>query len=132
MEENVTNQELEDLLNMQEKLLPSNLSANFSPNKIIFSPNKIISISNGSKFLFSIDESGKVESSIEDASEAGKIFIESLRIYGSPIVERIKILEDRLLKVDLKLASIEDVAHGEFGKEITEIRGIIALFCRRI
>ena len=118
MEENVTNQELEDLLNMQKKLLPSNLSANFSPNKII-------SISNGSKFLFSIDESGKVESSIEDASEAGKIFIESLRIYGSPIVERIKILEDRLLEVDLKLASIEDVAHGEFGKEITEIRRMI-------
>jgi hypothetical protein len=114
MEENVTNQELEDLLNMQEKLLSAN-----------FSPNKIISISNGSKFLFSIDESGKVESSIEDASEAGKIFIESLRIYGSPIVERIKILEDRLLEVDLKLASIEDVAHGEFGKEITEIRRMI-------
>jgi hypothetical protein len=89
-------------------------------------PNHILMISDGSKELFAIKPNGEITGSIETVNEAGRLFMESLRIHGSSLIERIKILEDRLLEVDLKLASIEDVAHGEFGKEITEIRGIIA------
>ena len=89
-------------------------------------PNDILMISDGSKELFAIKPNGEITGSIESVNEAGRLFMESLRIHGSSLIERIKILEDRLLEVDLKLASIEDVAHGEFGKEITEIRRIIA------
>lgn len=88
--------------------------------------NHILMISDGSKELFAIKSNGEITGSIESVNEAGRLFIESLRIHGSPLVERIKILEDRLLEVDIKLASIENVAHGDFGNEITEIRGIIA------
>ena len=65
-------------------------------------PYAIISISNGKKELLSILSNGEVKGSIEDASEAGKLFVESIRINGSSLIERIKILEDHLLNATHK------------------------------
>lgn len=59
-------------------------------------PYAIISISNGKKELLSILNNGEVKGSIEDASEAGKLFIESIRINGSSLIERIKFLEEQI------------------------------------
>lgn len=59
-------------------------------------PYAIISISNGKKELLSILNNGEVKGSIEDASEAGKLFVESIRINGSSLIERIKFLEEQI------------------------------------
>jgi antitoxin component YwqK of YwqJK toxin-antitoxin module len=70
-------------------------------------PYAIISISNGKKELLSILSNGEVKGSIEDASEAGKLFIESIRINGSSLIERIKFLEEQI-----KNSMIKDIETG--------------------
>ena len=59
-------------------------------------PSAILTIRNGKKELLTILSNGEVKGSIEDASEAGKLFIESIRLNGSSLIQKIKILEEQI------------------------------------
>ena len=49
--------------------------------------------------LLAIRNDGSVEGSIEDASEAGKVFIDSMRLHGQTLLERIHSLEEGMRKI---------------------------------
>ena len=54
---------------------------------------------NAGKILLEINHKGEVIGSIEDASEAGKVFIESIRLHGKTLLERVAYLEKGLSEI---------------------------------
>lgn len=68
-------------------------------------PEFILSIQSTEKMLLKILPNGDVEAEdIESASEAGKMFVEAIRMQGKPLFERIQQLEEEneLLKEKIK------------------------------
>lgn len=49
--------------------------------------------------LFAIRNDGTIEGTIMNSGEAGKIFIESMRIHGQTLLERIHSLEEGMRKI---------------------------------
>ena len=53
-------------------------------------PNHILMISDGSKELFAIKPNGEITGSIESVNEAGRLFMESLRITAVLLLKELK------------------------------------------
>lgn len=97
---------------MQENLLPTQQSDNPDWGTVTLNPIKpdfILSIyeteTSENKMLLKILPNGDIEAdSLENASEAGKVFIESMRMNGKPLLARIQELEEEneLLKQKIK------------------------------
>jgi len=97
---------------MQENLLPTRSSDNPDWGTITLNqvkPDFILSIheteTDENKTLLKILPNGDIEAdSLENASEAGRVFIESMRMEGKPLLARIQELEEEneLLKQKIK------------------------------
>lgn len=97
---------------MQENLLPTQSSDNPDWGTITLNqvkPDFILSIheteTDENKTLLKILPNGDIEAdSLENASEAGRVFIESMRMEGKPLLARIQELEEEneLLKQKIK------------------------------
>jgi hypothetical protein len=92
---------------MQENLLPTQQSDNPDWGTVTFNqvkPDFILSIhdtNSENRMLLKILPNGDIEAdSLENASEAGRVFIESMRMNGKPLLARIEELEteNELLK----------------------------------
>lgn len=71
-------------------------------------PDFILSINSESMMLLKILPNGDIEAdNIENASEAGKVFIESMRMHGKPLLSRIQELEEENELLKQKIQTYE-------------------------